>query len=185
MIIYAKTSPDNTAPTLGLAFEKASELRTDVILATSTGSSAFAAVAAANKIDFNGRIIAVTSVWGMGSPGQNPLSGVNRQKLSERGVVTVTAAHALSGVERSISNKFKGLYPAELIAHTLRLLSEGVKVCVEIGAMAMDAGCAEYGRPAVVIGGTGRGLDTACVMTPSYSAKLFETRIHEILCKPY
>ena len=36
----------------------------------------------------------------------------------------------------------------------------------------------------LVIGGSGSGADTACVLLPSYTAKLFETKISEILCKP-
>ena len=185
MNIYEKASAENTAPTLKIAFDKANELKTDVILASSTGASAFAALEAAKAVNFTGRIVAVTSVWGMSGPGQNPLSDENRRKLEDAGVCVVTAGHVLSGAERSISNKFKGAYPVEIIAHTLRMLGEGIKVCVEIGAMAMDAGKAEYQRPVIIIGGTGRGCDTACVMTPSYSAKIFETQIHEILCKTY
>jgi len=73
----------------------------------------------------------------------------------------------------------------EIMAHTLRLFCEGMKVCVEIGAMALDAGALKKPRAVVALGGTGRGCDTACVMTPGYSAKIFDTRIHEILCKPY
>ena len=52
-------------------------------------------------------------------------------------------------------------------------------------AMALDAGAVKMPRPVIALGGTGRGLDTACVITPGYTAKIFDTRIHEILCKPY
>ena len=121
----------------------------------------------------------------MREPGKNTLSAGDRKTLEDGGVAVITAGHALSGVERAISGKFSGAYPTEIIAHSLRMLSQGVKVCVEIGAMAMDAGHTEHARPVVAIGGTGLGLDTACVMTPSYSAKIFDTRVHEILCKPY
>ena len=185
MTIYEKISPDNTEPTLRIALERAARMSTDVILASSTGASAFAALEMAKDIGFTGRIVAITSVWGMGGPGKNPLSEEDRGRLEDAGVQIVTAGHALSGVERSLSGRFKGVYPTEIMAQTLKLLSEGVKVCVEIGVMAMDAGKAEYMRPVVAVGGTGRGCDTACVLTPSYSASIFETRVHEILCKPY
>ena len=36
----------------------------------------------------------------------------------------------------------------------------------------------------MVVGGTGGGADTACVITPSYTASLLETKVNEILCKP-
>jgi hypothetical protein len=94
-------------------------------------------------------------------------------------------AHALSGAERGISSQFKGIYPVEIMAQTLRILSQGVKVVVEIGSMALDAGAVEYGKPIVALGGTGHGLDTAVVMHPAHANIIFQTKIHEILCMPY
>jgi hypothetical protein len=130
-------------------------------------------------------VVVVTHVDGMKTPGENEAPADVRKELQDAGAVVITAAHALSGVERSISGKFGGAYPVEIMAHTLRLLSQGVKVCVEISCMALDAGAIAYRRPVVALGGTGRGLDTACVVTAGYSAKIFDTRVHEILCKPY
>lgn len=183
MIIFEKISAENTPVALKLAIEKAKEISADIILASSTGASAFAALELTAKMGYGGRVIAVTSVWK--SPGTNQLSEENRKKLTEAGAILVTAGHALSGAERSISGKFNGVYPVEIIAHTLRMISDGVKVCVEIGAMALDAGALKEPKAVVALGGTGRGCDTACVITPGYSAKIFDTRIHEILCKPY
>jgi len=184
MLIFEKISPENTPVAIKIALEKAKEMETDVVLASSTGASAFAVLELAKKMDYKGRIIAITHVWGR-KPGENELPEENRKKLTEAGVVLVTAAHALSGVERAFTNLFGGVYPVEIMAHTLRLFCEGMKVCVEIGAMALDAGALKKPRAVVALGGTGRGCDTACVMTPGYSAKIFDTRIHEILCKPY
>ena len=42
----------------------------------------------------------------------------------------------------------------------------------------------QYGKPVIAIGGSGRGADTVCRLTPEYTADLLGTRIHEILCKP-
>ena len=121
----------------------------------------------------------------MKSAGENELPEKERKKLEEAGAYIVTAAHALSGVERAISGKFGGAYPVEIMAHTLRMLSQGVKVCVEITTMALDSGALKKPCPVVALGGTGSGLDTACLITPGYSARIFETRVHEILCKPF
>ena len=183
MIIFEQISPENTPAAIRLALEKAKEMSTDIVLSSSSGASAFAVLEMASEIKYKGRVIVITSVWK--SPGVNQLSEENRRKLTDSGVILVTAAHTLSGVERSLSGKFGGVYPVEIMAHTLRMFSEGVKVCVEIGAMALDAGAIKEPRAVVALGGTGRGCDTACVMTPGYSAKIFDTRIHEILCKPY
>ncbi|MCL2814518.1 MAG: hypothetical protein FWD23_07950 [Oscillospiraceae bacterium] len=183
MKIFEKISPENTPVAIKLAIEKAKEISTDIVLASSSGATAFAVLELASEMDYTGQIIAITSVWK--SPGVNQLSDENRKKLTESGVILVTAGHALSGVERSLSGKFNGVYPVEIMAHTLRMISEGVKVCAEIGAMALDAGAIREPHAVVALGGTGRGCDTACVITPGYSAKIFDMRIHEILCKPY
>ena len=185
MLTFEKLSPDNTTMALQLGINKAAELSTNIVLSTTTGASAVAAMEIAAKNGFNRRVVVVTHVWGMKNPGENELSEENRKKLEAAGASIVTAAHALSGAERAISGKFGGVYPVEIMAHSLRILSQGVKVCVEIAAMALDAGEIEARRPAVALGGTGRGLDTVCVITPAYTAKIFETRVHEILCKPY
>ena len=185
MLIFEKVSPENTAVALKIAFDRAKELSTDVALSTSTGASALKAMKFAADSDFKGRVIVVTHVWGMKSAGENELSEKERKKLEEAGAYIVTAAHALSGTERAISKKFGGAYPVEIMAHTLRLFCHGVKVCVEITTMALDAGVIKSPCPVVALGGTSTGLDTACVITPGYSAKIFEARIHEILCKPF
>ena len=96
----------------------------------------------------------------------------------------VTAAHALSGAERGISKAFGGVYPVEIMAATLRMFGQGVKVCVEIALMAADCGAIRAKQPVMVVGGTGGGADTACVITPSYTTSLLETKVNEILCKP-
>ena len=185
MIVFSEASQANTPVALGIALDKATELSAVFVVPTTSGSSAVAAVKLAKQKGFSGRVVVVSHVWGMRSPGANSLTDDNRAELESAGVRIVTAAHALSGVERSISGKFGGVYPVEIMANTLRMLSQGVKVCVEISTMALDAGALDFGSPVVAIGGTGRGLDTACVITPGYSASIFDTRLHEILCKPY
>ena len=185
MLIFEKISPENTVVALKIAFSKAKELSTDIVLATTTGTSALTAMKLAADADFMNRVIVVAHVWGMKSAGENELMEKERKKLEEAGAYIVTAGHALSGVERALSGKFGGVYPVEIMAHTLRMLSEGVKVCVEITAMALDAGVLKNPCPVIALGGTHRGLDTVCVITPGYSAKIFEARVHEILCKPY
>jgi len=193
MIIFEKVSPENTPVSIKLAIEKAKEISTDIVLATTTGASVFAVLELAAEMEYKGRIIAITHVWGR-KPGENELSEENRKKLTEAGVILVTAGHALSGVERSFTNQLGGVYPVEIMAHTFRLFSEGMKVCVEIGAMALDAGAIKEPRAVVALGGTGSCYNTGNISaysyvndsdTSGYSAKIFDTRIHEILCMPY
>ena len=85
---------------------------------------------------------------------------------------------------RGLSTKMGGIYPVEIIAHTLRMLSQGVKVCLECSVMALDAGAIPYGEKVVAVGGTGHGADTACTLTPAGANAVLDCKIHEILCKP-
>lgn len=107
-----------------------------------------------------------------------------RQRLQEQGVKVLTTTHLLAGVDRSLRTKFQGIYPAEIIAMALRLLGQGLKVCVEISVMALDAGLIPYGEEIVAVGGTARGADTACIIVPAHSKTFFNTVVKEIICMP-
>ena len=175
---------DNSQETFALAYEKAAELDTDIVLATTSGRTAMNFADFISDKNFTGKVIIVSHAYGTREKGKNAMSEEIRQKLTDQGFTVVTAAHALSGAERGLSNVFKGVYPAEIVAHALRMISAGVKVCVEISLMACDAGAIKYKKPVVCVGGTGKNADTACVITPTYSANLLETRVNDILCKP-
>jgi hypothetical protein len=93
-------------------------------------------------------------------------------------------AHALSGVERAISNKFGGAYPVEIIAHTLRTFGHGLKVCYEITLMAADAGLIKTKNEVIAIGGRSRGADTSVVIKPANLNNFFNIELKEIICMP-
>jgi len=184
MVTFESTGLVNTDETLKIAVSYAKEHGCDIVAATSTGDTIFKLKEIADTMDFNGNIVAVRYVYGMKVRGENVMSDETYEKLLENNVKVVTAAHALSGAERGLSTKFTGVYPVEIVAAALRMLGQGTKVCVEIALMAVDSGNITYGKPVVCVGGSSHGADTACVITPGYTACLLETKIHEILCKP-
>jgi len=170
----------NTAQTIDIALQAAAERGIDnIVVASNTGETALLLES------FSGNIVCVTHVDGFREPGKNELTQQMRDRLEVRGMKVLTAAHALSGAERALSTKFGGVYPVEIIAHTLRMMGQGTKVCVEIGAMALDAGLIPYDQPVIAVCGSGRGADTALILTPAYTSNILSTRIHEVLCKPY
>jgi len=176
---------ENTGKTINIAIEEAKKRQiSHVVIASNTGDSVFALMEEAKRQSYNGRFVCVTHVYGFTESGKNELSDENRSKLEEQGVRVCTAAHALSGAERSLSRKFQGVYPVEIIAHTLRMFGQGTKVCVEVAAMVLDAGLIPHGVPVMALGGTVRGADTAAILTPGYTNAVLDTKIHEILCKP-
>ncbi len=172
---------EHTEATLRLALKAADENNIrHIVVASVTGYSAgLLAEAAKSK-----SIICVTHADGFKEPGTNELTAEERAKLIAAGIKVLTTTHVLSGVERGISTQSGGMYPAEIIANTLRMLGQGVKVCVEIAIMALDSGLVPHGEKIVAIGGTGRGADAAVIMTPAHAKDVFSTRIHEIICKP-
>lgn len=90
--------------------------------------------------------VCVTHADGFKESGVNELSPEIRGKLIAAGIKVLTTTHVLSGVGRGISSKSGGMYPAEIISDTLQMFGHGVKVCVEVAIMALDAGMIHYGE---------------------------------------
>lgn len=180
MPYFSKPGQANTEQTLKPAFERGIELGLDeLVVASSQGETAFMAL----EIFSGFHVTVVTYHAGFKKPFQKVMP-VNVQKdLEAKGATVVTATHALSGVERSLFNKYNGSYPVLLIADTLRLFGQGTKVCVEVAIMAADAGRLT-GNDIISVGGTSRGADTALVLKPANQSDLFDMRIREIICKP-
>lgn len=184
MIAFEKPGKGNTEKVLGIALQEAKGRNCPIVFSSNEGDSAYALLDMMKDADFAPKLVCVTHVCGFRGPGEQEMSDDTRKDLESKGVIVITAAHALTGAERSLMKKFQGVYPVAMIAESLRMLGQGTKVCVEIGAMAMDAGQLDYGQPVVALGGTGRGLDTAVLLTPAYSADILSSKIHEIYCKP-
>ena len=136
------------------------------------------------KADLGVNLVCVTHVTGFRAPGENEMPENVREHLIKSGVKVLTTTHALSGAERGLSNKFGGTYPVQIIADTLRMLGQGMKVCVEISVMALDAGLIPYGQPVIAVGGKGKGADTAVIIKPTHASNILDTWVSEILCKP-
>jgi len=153
----------------------------DICLASTTGNTAKSALNIISEINYTGRLVVVRNAC---ASGENSMLPETYQSLCKQGAYVVTAGHALSGCERGISKKYSGIYPVQIIADSLRMLGQGVKVCVEISLMANDAGLLKPGTPVVCVGGSGSGADTICIITPASSAAVFDTIINEIIEKP-
>ena len=185
MLVFTKPGRECTDETCRLAIERAMKDHMNICSATTSGASGARICEIAKEMKFEGKLVLVSHAYGSREPGQNAMQPEYRKVMEDYGATIVTAAHVLSGVERAMSGQFHGVYPAEIMAATLRLLSNGIKVVVEIGSMALDNGALPHGEAIVCIGGTGSGLDTAVIMNPAHANKIFETSIHEILCMPY
>jgi hypothetical protein len=105
--------------------------------------------------------------------------------MEKAGIRLVCGVHALTGgVDHALRAKFEGYPPNAVIAETLYLFSQGMKVCVEIIAMACDAGLIPEKAQVISCAGTGHGSDTAIVATAAASANFFDMDVHQILAMP-
>jgi hypothetical protein len=176
---------ENTAAVVDIVARelKASRIR-HVVVATCTGYTAaqFAPLAKASpKVSFAGVKMspAIDALYDV------KWSSRHGRTMEKAGLALVGGTHALTGgVDRALRDKFQGYPPTAVIAETLYLFSQGMKVCVEIIAMACDAGVLPEGVKVIACAGTGNGADTAIVATSAASANLFNLRIHRILALP-
>jgi len=170
---------ENTASTVELAVKRAKELKINhLVVASCTGETAELC------INQGLEIICVTHHVGFAGPGVDEMPPEIRTKLASAGGKILTTTHLMAGLDRAVRNRFGGVYPAEIMAQTLRMFGQGVKVCIEIAGMALDAGLIPFGQEVVTIAGTVEGADSALVIVPAHSNNFFDTKIKEIICKP-
>ena len=180
---FEKRGAVNTEKTLEIALRGCEERHLGkIVVASSTGKTA---LKMAEKAKAGLMIIGVT--YSAGSKYREEVEEFNRNRdaLEKRGIRIVRGLHALSATERGFENKYKsGLLPLNIVADTLRMFSQGMKVCVEIAVMAAEHGFITPDEDMVAVGGSGHGADTAVVMRPAYAGNMLGTKIKAILCMP-
>lgn len=180
-MFYEKAGGHNTNKTIELAVKRAKELGIKhIVVASCLGNTVQKLLPYKN--DFN--LVCVTHHVGFKEPGVDEMEAATRELLQNEGVKILTTTHVLAGVDRAIRNHFGGVYPAEIMAQTLRIFGQGVKVATEISVMALDAGLIPYGEEVVAIAGTATGADAALVVLPAHANLFFNTEIREIICMP-
>jgi len=181
IIYFDSPGPENTEETLRAARERAEELGIkDVVVASTTGATGVKACEV-----FKGfNLVVVRHHTGFTRPGFQEMKPEHEEKILSSGAKLLTATHSLSGVERAMRRKFGIRGPVELLADALRLLGEGMKVCVEIAVMAADAGLIPIDTEVICVAGTARGADTAVVLKPAHSSNFFDLQVREIIAMP-
>jgi hypothetical protein len=129
-------------------------------------------------------LVVVTHSTGFREPGKQELSDESHEEIEANGGKILTTSHAFAGVSRAMRKKFDTVGPAAVVAQTLRMFGQGMKVVVECAYMAADAGLIPMDGDIVSIGGSGRGADTAVVLKPSHLHTLFDLYVKEIIAKP-
>ncbi len=179
---FNKPGGKNTRAVLEAVSKRAKDLSiTKVLIASYTGRTAFEAL---KVLDKNINIIAVTHVTGYAKPNVQELEEKDRKELESQGVKVLTCQHAFGGVGRGVRNKLDTYQVDEIMAYTLRVFGQGVKVAIEVTLMAADAGLVRTDEDVISIGGTAQGADSALVIKPTNSARFFDLKVKEVICKP-
>lgn len=179
---FEKPGPKNTENTLNITGEwiESSDIDT-IVVATCTGRTG---VLSTEKWP-DKKVIVVTHSTGFREENKQELLPDQKDEIERLGGRILTCQHALAGISRAIRFKFKTFEIDEIVAQTLRIFGQGLKVCAEICLMAADAGLVRTDSDVVAIGGTGKGADTAAVIKPANVSRFFDLKIRAILCKPW
>ena len=153
-----------------------------VVIASTTGCSARRAADVLSGL----RLIAVTHHAGFDEPDMLSFSRDDREAFTRAGGTVLVSRHAFSelgGRQGRIPAQFLGI--GDVVANTLRIFGDGMKVACEIILMAADAGLVRTDEDVISIAGNGRGVNTAIVVSPVNSKDFFSLLVKEILCKPH
>lgn len=182
VVYFPELGKQNTEEVFHIAELRAEELGIkNIVVASTTGDTAVKALET-----FKGaRVVAVSHFASFKGPNTQEFTEENMRRLKHEGGVLLTTAHAFSGLNKAMLKKFNMYLLGEVVANTLRIFGQGMKVACEITLMAADAGLVRTDEDIISTGGTSRGADTALVLRPVNSEDFFDLKIKEILCKPY
>ena len=180
-VYFEKPGGQNTDNVLHIARKRAEELGIKTILVASTqGNTAVKAM----EIFKGLRVIVVSHSTGLDAPDSQEFSEENRKLVESKGGTVLTTTHAFGGISRAMRKRFNTYVIGEIIAHTLRIFGEGMKVTCEITMMATDGGLVRTDEDVIAIAGTDYGADTAIVLRPVPTHQFFDLKVREVLCKP-
>ncbi len=181
-VYFKHPGSETTEATLRIARHRAEELGIkSILVASTTGDTAVRAMDVLQGL----RVIVITHVTGMREPNIQEFTEKNRQIVESKGGIILTTAHAFSGLSAAMRNKYNTYVLGMIIADTLRMFGQGVKVTCEIALMAADSGLVRTDEDIIAIGGTGHGADTALVLCPVNTRNFFDLKVKEILCRPH
>jgi len=180
-VYFEQIGRANTEATLALAKTRALELGINtIVVATSQGDTGARAVEVFKGMN----VVVVSQVHGFREPNKSTMTPENRALILAGGATLVTSAHIFGGMGRAVKRKFNTTMFDEIVAQTLRIFGQGIKVVAECAAMAADAGTIRTDEDVIVVSGTGRGADTAAVVRAANTHNFFDMQIKEIICKP-
>lgn len=153
-----------------------------VVAASTTGHTATRLSDELSGLDVN--LVAVTHSAGFKNPNEQEFDPTNREKLEKTGVKVLTTTILTHSIETAFGAAHQGVYPTQIVAHSLRRLGEGCKVCCEIVMEAVDAGVIPEEEEVIAVAGTGRGADSVYVIRSAASKRFLQLAVLEVRAKP-
>ena len=178
---FEQPGKDNTEKALQIAKDEALKRGIKCLVVASTrGDTGLQAARMLQGTDI--KLIIVTHSTGHTEAGVQLISEEAKKEIESLGGIVFTGTDTFTGYEKVMGAR--GWFsPQALISTVLRMFGQGMKVCVEIVAMAADANLIPV-EDVISVAGTGRGADTAVVVEAKSTNRLFNMKIREILAKP-
>lgn len=178
---FERAGKDNTRQTLQIAKDEALKRGIKhIVVASTVGDTG---LQAAQVLQGTGiKLIVVTHSTGHRQPGEQLFNPETKKDIERLGGVVFTGTDTLTGYEIAMGIRGQSS-PQALISAVLRMFGQGMKVCIEIVAMAGDAGLIPI-EDVIAVAGTARGADTAVVVSANSTNRLFDIKVREILAKP-
>jgi hypothetical protein len=178
---FTKPGPENTEATLKLVKAEIENKGIEYVVVAST-SGATGVKAAREFRGLKVKLVVITHNSGFQEPGVQEIEPQLKAEIENLGGTVYTGTMVLRSLGRAIKNSV-GYSDNEIVAQVLRMFGQGIKVCIEIVAMAADAGLIPPTN-VIAVAGTGRGADTACLISADSSHRFFGIKVREILAKP-
>jgi hypothetical protein len=178
---YERAGKDNTEHTLQIAKDQALQRGIKHIVVASTwGNTGLQAAKMLQGTDV--KLVVVAHSTGHAESGRQLFNQEMKKEIEKLGGIVFIGTDTFTGYEIAMGKR--GWFsPQALVSAVLRMFGQGMKVCVEIVAMAADANLIPVGD-VIAVAGTGRGADTTIVVGAESTNHLFDIKIREILAKP-
>ena len=181
-VYFEQAGKENTDAVLNIVNKRLKELGIKtVVVASTTGETAARAVNVLKGV----KIVAVAHSTGLRIPNSQEFTPENKNIVESKGGTVLICTHLFGGLSRAMSKKFNTYIIGDVIASTLRIFGNGMKVVCEVACEAADAGLVRTDEDIIVIAGSHQGADMAVVVRPVNSQDFFDLKVNEILCKPH
>ena len=180
-IFYFQKEEDSTNKALQLALETAKRFDIkSVVLASTSGNTAVQAAKMFKGSNIN--LFIVGHQYGMREPGKTSFTNENIELVEKLGFKVHFGTDLLTATVGALREKF-GSGPFGIIADTLRMFCQGIKVAIEVAIMACDAGLVSSEEDVIAVAGAGKGANTVVVLQPANTYRIFQTKIKRIIAK--